>query len=129
MKIKFVYNSKLVTVINKCYSCIGSRYQIAAITLFPWVFIECDHEETSDELIVHELAHGEQIAEDGIVKFYSYYLFSYFKNLIKYRDHKMAYWLIPYEVEARGVVRKWQLMMSAGDINEGVEEVHNLEVD
>lgn len=51
--------------------------------------------------MAHELAHIAQIRREGILTFYSKYLWYYFKNLRRYRNSHQAYLNIPYEIEAR----------------------------
>lgn len=51
-------------------------------------------------LINHELIHQEQMDRHGVIFFYLIYIKDYLKNLCKYRSHKRAYLLIPFEIEA-----------------------------
>lgn len=73
---------------------------VAAITLYPFVFFARPKEVVTRELVKHEVIHVEQIINDGWLKFYIRYLYHYFFNLIKYRNHRLAYQKIPYEQAA-----------------------------
>ncbi len=57
-------------------------------------------ENPSRILINHELIHQDQMDRHGVIGFYLIYIKDYVKNLFKYRDHKMAYYNIPFEAEA-----------------------------
>lgn len=50
--------------------------------------------------IKHELIHIEQIAEEGLIKFYFKYIWYFVKNLFKGMGWNQAYMNIPYEKEA-----------------------------
>jgi hypothetical protein len=69
-----------------------------AMTVYPFVF----HKDVtpSPVTINHENIHLQQIAKVGVLKFYFLYLYHYLRNLIKYKNHDLAYLNIPYEVEA-----------------------------
>jgi len=71
---------------------------IIAITL-PWC-VYFRYEKVAVHTIRHEVIHLNQKKLHGAFKFYAIYLKDYFKNLIKYRDHRTAYRNIPFEVEA-----------------------------
>ena len=74
----------------------------SAITLLPFgVFFSGSQAEVDPRTLNHELVHVEQIERLGLLKFYVSYLWHYLKNLIKYRNHDLAYHNIPFEVEAR----------------------------
>ena len=55
----------------------------------------------SDRFLVHELVHIEQQRNYGMIPFVIKYLIDYIKGLIVYRDRRMAYLMIPFEIEAR----------------------------
>lgn len=90
MRIRIVYNSWFANMI------VGKN-----ITLYPFIFMMAD-ETTSrnNHILNHEWVHVEQIRKIGWLKFYSTYLWYYFKNLVKYRSFDTAYYKVPYEVEA-----------------------------
>jgi len=56
--------------------------------------------EMPEYVIRHELIHQKQMDRHGIVGFYLIYVKDYIKNLVKYKNHRMAYLAIPFEVEA-----------------------------
>lgn len=88
LKIRWRYNSRLAT-----------RLKVNAIVLYPFVFVK--HPTASPQLTAHELEHVSQMRREGVLKFYSKYLWFYAQGLLRYRDSYLAYWNIPYEVEAR----------------------------
>ena len=70
----------------------------SAIVLGRRCFIK--HSNYSLELLRHELVHQEQMDRVGMVSFYMIYLKDYLINLVRYRDHDIAYAEIPFEKEA-----------------------------
>ena len=86
------YNSKLFNLsLMKGY---------AAITL-PWgIYVKYSKERTPVTLIKHEMIHMEQRARLTTPGFYILYLWYYFRNLIKYGSHSLAYYNNTLEVEA-----------------------------
>jgi hypothetical protein len=72
--------------------------RINAIVLYPFVFY-CDA-KPSEEIITHEMVHLQQIKNDGVVKFYSKYLWEYFLGRKQGLTHDQAYRNISYEKEA-----------------------------
>ena len=60
----------------------------------------------SERLRRHEEKHRKQQKEDGYIRFKVKYGLSFMKNLIRYRNFRMAYYKIPYEVEAREAEQK-----------------------
>lgn len=74
------------------------------ITLFPFIFVK---KSVTSTTLKHEKVHLKQQKKYFVIGFYIIYLFYYFQNLIKYRKHDLAYYLIPFEkeayVEAQGV--------------------------
>ena len=71
--------------------------EINAIILGPLVF---SRETMSDTVKRHETIHYQQYLELGIVGFWFVYLWDYFKGYLKYKDGKMAYYNIRFEMEA-----------------------------
>ncbi len=67
--------------------------------LYPFIFVK--HPAASPQLTAHELEHVLQMRRDGVVWFYTKYLWFYFVNLRKYKNSHIAYLNIPYEIEAR----------------------------
>ena len=70
---------------------------IGAITIGPFVF---SRGEMSEETKNHETIHWQQYIETGILGFILLYYLFYGINLIRYRDGKKAYYMIPFEKEA-----------------------------
>ena len=71
--------------------------EIGAITIGPLVY---SRGEMSDVTKNHETIHWQQYIECGIIGFVILYYIFYFFNLIRYKDGKMAYYMIPFEKEA-----------------------------
>ena len=80
-----------------------------AITLGPFVLFRGEVEKW---VLVHETIHLLQIQRmmrhSGPVKFYTLYVLHFLWNFIRCGDWHRAYWDIPYEVEARRVVKRIQ---------------------
>ena len=70
---------------------------IGAITIGPFVF---SRGEMSEEIKNHEAIHWQQYIDTGIIGFIPLYYLFYFWNLVRYRDGKTAYYMIPFEKEA-----------------------------
>lgn len=79
--------------------------KINGITLPFGVFINCP-DEYFEYLLAHELIHCRQIESVGMFKFYIKYLWEYFYNLCKYKNHKIAYRNISFEIEAYFLINK-----------------------
>jgi len=88
----FFENSKIPIILSYF-----TPITIGAITIGPLVFSRGEMSEVTKN---HESIHWQQYIETGIVGFvllyYSYYLY----NLLKFRDGKLAYYMIPFEKEA-----------------------------
>ena len=76
----------------------------SATVLGRHIFVKGD--SLSPRLLQHELAHLEQVRRHGIARFYSLYLWEYFRLLLKHRSHHKAYWENRFEVEARAAEEK-----------------------
>lgn len=74
------------------------KLDVAAITLFPWIFFAEDVPDP--RTISHELVHVEQIERVGFFRFYVSYLVIYFGFRIYGWSHDAAYMGIPHETEA-----------------------------
>lgn len=72
--------------------------KINAIVLYPFV-LYCDP-KPDPKIISHEQVHLDQIKRDGVLKFYSKYLWEYLKGRKKGLSHYEAYRKISYEEEA-----------------------------
>jgi hypothetical protein len=72
-----------------------------SITLYPFILLSDTKENiTKTYLLEHEFIHVAQIRKEGVLKFYTNYLFQFVKNFIKSKDRIEAYMNIPYEIEA-----------------------------
>ena len=78
----------------------GVKMGFGAITLYP-VVVTLDFDGSDPALMKHENVHCQQVSDQGVISFYSSYLWHYFKNRFKGMDKQMAYAAIPYEIEAR----------------------------
>lgn len=63
-------------------------------------------DEISAELLRHEMIHQEQMDRHTVPLFYLIYLKDYLRNLLRYHNHDLAYWNIPFEIEARERARE-----------------------
>ena len=101
---KFYENSKVPVVLSYF-----APITIEAITLGPFVF---SRGEMSDVTKNHESIHWQQYKETLILGFLLMYLFYWVWGLIKYRDGKMAYAMIPFEQEAYQHDQDWVYLMN-----------------
>ena len=88
----FFENSLIPTILSKF-----APIEIGAITIGPLVF---SRGEMSDVTKNHETIHWQQYIELGVIGFPILYLLYWIVNLVKYRDGKYAYAMIPFELEA-----------------------------
>lgn len=65
-----------------------------------WMLFKRDEAKVHPALIDHELVHQVQMNRHGMLQFYLIYMRDYFKNLLRYRNHQIAYRSIPFEIEA-----------------------------
>ena len=70
---------------------------IYAITLFPFIISK---EQLNEEVKNHESIHIHQQKELFLIFFYLLYVLFFTINYFKFRDTKLAYLKIPFEVEA-----------------------------
>ena len=89
--------------IAKCKynSWIPKILRVAAITLGNTIYFRQLEGQVSSTLYKHELKHIRDIRADGIIKFYSLYLFWFTRLLCNRRNWGEAYRAIPYEKAAR----------------------------
>jgi hypothetical protein len=85
MKIRHIENSKLAKLIG--YN----------ITLYPFIFYIG---VPTEDVVVHEMVHVAQVERLGWFKFYTSYLWEYFKLRAIGVPKITAYMQIPYEIEA-----------------------------
>ena len=93
MKLPLFYENSKIPVILSYFAPI----EIGAITLGPFVF---SRGVMSDVTKNHEAIHWEQYKELFIIGFLVMYLFFWVRGLIRYKDGKIAYAMIPFEQEA-----------------------------
>ena len=70
---------------------------IGAITLWPFVI---SRNKLNEQVLNHETIHIKQQQELLIIGFYILYVYYWIKGLMYYRDTEMAYYSIPFEMEA-----------------------------
>jgi len=75
-----------------------SFLKIEGIVIFPFILFASG--EPSKEIQNHERIHCEQIKRDGLIIFYTRYVFEYFKSRKNGLSHDRAYKGISYEKEA-----------------------------
>ena len=88
----FFENSKIPVILSKL-----APIEIGAITIGPLVYSRGEMSEVTKN---HETIHWQQYIETGIVGFVILYYSFYLYNWIRYRDGKLAYYMIPFEKEA-----------------------------
>ena len=93
MKIKTVYESKIPALLSIFIS-------IGGITIYPYIIYRYKKEEVSDTLQNHEMIHIHQQRELRVIGFYVLYVYYWLKNILAGQDSSVAYYNIPFEVEA-----------------------------
>tara|TARA_S200000501_G_scaffold168397_1_gene158633 strand:- start:1330 stop:1695 length:366 start_codon:yes stop_codon:yes gene_type:complete len=88
----FLVNKRILKILSKV-----SPIEIGAITLGPVVI---SREPLNDVVKRHETIHWQQYIDCGIIGFPVLYLIYWLYGLAKYRDGKVAYFMIPFEQEA-----------------------------
>jgi len=74
--------------------------RVAAITLYPYIFIAGSKEKTQNRLYKHEMTHIWQVVTYGWFRFYISYLLYFAAAWVRYRYWDSAYYTIPYEADA-----------------------------
>ena len=98
-----------------------TKLRIEGITIGKRVFIfseqfwrsESNLLRLGEQIAVHEIAHVLQYRREGFFKFLYKYLRDYWRNLRKLKkwdsfSRRMAYFEIPFEIEAREIEKKYQ---------------------
>ena len=93
MKIKIIYNSRIPGLLSIFIN-------IGAITLYPYIIYRNKEEEISETIKRHEMIHIIQQKELWVIGFYLLYVFYWLKNLMKGQNSSVAYYNIPFEIEA-----------------------------
>jgi hypothetical protein len=71
-----------------------------AMAIFPFILLKDKHQKFDQILVNHERIHLKQQLELLILPFYLLYLFNYLVNIIRYKNHYLAYFNIVFEKEA-----------------------------
>lgn len=74
---------------------------VDAMVLFPFTLTRFSKEDMPVSLRRHEEVHYKQAIRGLVVFFYIAYVWEYLKGRIAGLDHKQAYLLNPFEIEAR----------------------------
>jgi hypothetical protein len=77
-----------------------SNLRADGMALYPFILVRKHDFKDDKVLICHERIHLRQQLELLILPFYMLYLFNYLVNLLRYKDHHMAYLNIVFEKEA-----------------------------
>lgn len=83
-------------------TCVIKILPVAGMALFPFILLKDARLKTHKVLINHEKIHLKQQLELLVLPFYVLYISFYIVNLIRYRNHNMAYREICFEREAFG---------------------------
>lgn len=70
------------------------------MAVYPFILLKDRYQKADKTLINHERIHLKQQIELLILPFYLLYLFNYLINLIRYKNHYLAYFNIVFEKEA-----------------------------
>ncbi|KLT64670.1 hypothetical protein [Pedobacter sp. BMA] len=79
---------------------IVKRLPAAGMAIFPFILLKSKRYKADKEIINHERIHLRQQLELLILPFYLLYLINYLINLIRFKDHDLAYRNIIFEKEA-----------------------------
>jgi hypothetical protein len=77
-----------------------SKLPAAAMAIYPLILVKKAAYKNDPVLLNHEKIHHQQQLELLILPFYPIYLALYLLNLIKYKNHHLAYLNIAFEREA-----------------------------
>jgi hypothetical protein len=72
----------------------------AGMAIFPFILIKYAELKNDRQILNHELIHIRQQIELLVIPFFILYLLNYLVNLIRYRNHDLAYRNIVFEREA-----------------------------
>ena len=79
---------------------IVKRLPAAGMAIFPFILLKSEHLRADKVIINHEKIHLRQQLELLILPFYIFYLIHYLINLIRFKQHDIAYRNIVFEKEA-----------------------------
>jgi len=71
-----------------------------AMALYPFMLFKNGNLKSNERIIRHEQIHFSQQLELLVIFFYPLYLMNYLVNLVRFRNHKKAYFEISFEREA-----------------------------
>lgn len=93
MKVRVIYESRIPKLLSIFIN-------ISGITLFPFIIYRNKEEEVPEITQRHEMIHIAQQRETWVIGFYLLYVFYWLKNVVKYKNTQVAYYNIPFEIEA-----------------------------
>lgn len=70
------------------------------MAIYPFILLKDQQQKDDQVLINHERIHLRQQIELLLILFYLFYVIHYLLNLIRYRNHYLAYFNICFEKEA-----------------------------
>ena len=76
------------------------RLSANAMAIYPFIILQNKHQKTNKTLVNHERIHLRQQLELLILPFYLLYALNYLLNLIRLKNHYLAYFNIRFEREA-----------------------------
>ncbi|WP_412466695.1 hypothetical protein [Pedobacter sp. KLB.chiD] len=79
---------------------IVKKLPAAGMAIFPFILLKSARLKNDQEIINHEKIHLRQQLELLIFPFYILYLINYLINIIRYKEHDLAYRNIVFEKEA-----------------------------
>lgn len=76
------------------------RLSANAMAIYPFIILQNKHQKTNKTLVNHERIHLRQQMELLILPFYLLYGLNYLLNLVRFKNHYLAYFNIRFEREA-----------------------------
>jgi hypothetical protein len=84
----------------KPWFLVWHRLPANGMAIFPFIIVREAHMKTDPVLVNHERIHFRQQLELLILPFYLLYFLNYLINLLRYRNHSLAYFNLVFEKEA-----------------------------
>lgn len=84
----------------RSFFLIYPRLSANAMAIYPFIILQNKHQKTNKILVNHERIHLRQQLELLILPFYLLYTLNYLVNLIRFKNHYLAYFNIRFEREA-----------------------------
>lgn len=94
----------------KYWTVTFSRLPADAMAIYPLMIFKKRALKESHEIINHEMVHFRQQLELLVIFFYLLYFLHYLINLIKFRNHRRAYFEICFEKEAYANERNFEYL-------------------